>query len=65
LVLRNTFVNGCIGEIEEIPEEPVPEHEASKVRWIDHNSEKIEELVDVNHPGTTNPVERGFAEIRS
>jgi len=37
LVLRNTFINAKIGEIEEFKED-VPEHEASKLVWMDHNT---------------------------
>ena len=63
LVLRNTFVNAQIGELQEMYDEG--EKDEFKLKWMDNGTDNKDELHDVDHPGVLNPVEEGFVLLRS
>lgn len=66
LILRNTFLNSQAGEIADYhnQSDPLPE-KAFKLTWLDNNSGDSEKLTAEPHPSSLNPVENGFAIIRS
>jgi len=63
LVLRNTFLNAQMGPF--VNYEKTESEKEFKVNWADHGSEDKEKLVDILHPSSKNPVEDGFALMRS
>jgi len=66
LILRNTFLNSQTGEIADYHN--TSEHTTSKsfkITWLDNNTGDPEKLTSSPHPSSLNPVESGFAIIRS
>jgi protein-tyrosine phosphatase len=64
LILRNTFLNAQMGPIEDY-ERSYDINKEFKLVWADRNTGEVTKLVDIHHPGSKNPVENGYAILKS
>lgn len=66
LILRNTFLNSQTRQITDYHNQSNSLLEkAFKLTWLDNNSGNSSKLTALPHPSSLNPVENGFAIIRS
>lgn len=64
ILLRNTYLNAQLGPIVEENDGTEAEKNFS-IKWADNGENEKEKLVDINHPGSKNPIVNGYFIIHS